>query len=132
MRGSEAGTHKVFPTQLSVMSDSPKLAPETVIHPGGFPPSLTDSDPPTHAQNGELEDVPLGEKEDAPESHESTLENELHTPSPPPPLPREYYCGVGRCHPKWMQVFRDAKFFTFLLSLNCFIEGALVSGQYLL
>lgn len=110
------------------MTDSPKLVPETVIHPGGFPPSLTDSDPPTHTQNGKLEDVPLGKKEESPES---ALENELHTRSPSPPSPKEYYCGVGRCHPKWMQVFRDAKFFTFLLSLNCFVEGALVSGRYL-
>ena len=109
------------------MTDSPKLVSETVIHPGGFSPSLTDSDPPTHAQNGKLEDVPLGKEE----SPESALENELHTRSPSPPSPKEYYCGVGRCHPKWMQVFRDAKFFTFLLSLNCFVEGALVSGQYL-
>jgi len=40
----------------------------------------------------------------------------------------EYYCGLGRCTPKWLQVFVDARFFTFLLCLNCFIEGALVSG----
>ena len=41
----------------------------------------------------------------------------------------QYYCGLGKCRPKWMQVFRDARFFTFLLCLNCFIEGALVSGE---
>ena len=41
----------------------------------------------------------------------------------------EYYCGVGRCRPSWMQRLRDARFFTFLLCLNCFIEGALVSGE---
>ena len=46
-------------------------------------------------------------------------------------LTKEYYCGLGRCRPKWMQIFLDARFFTFLLCLNCFIEGALVSGEYL-
>lgn len=44
-------------------------------------------------------------------------------------LTKEYYCGLGRCRPKWMQIFLDARFFTFLLCLNCFIEGALVSGE---
>ena len=42
---------------------------------------------------------------------------------------QEYYCGVGRCRPGWMQKLRDARFFTFLLCCNCFIEGALVSGE---
>ena len=41
---------------------------------------------------------------------------------------QEYFCGAGKCRPKWMQVFRDSKFFTFILCLNCEIEGALVSG----
>ena len=42
----------------------------------------------------------------------------------------EYYCGVGRCRPSWMQRLRDARFFTFLLCCNTFIEGALVSGRH--
>ena len=41
----------------------------------------------------------------------------------------EYYCGVGRCRPSWMQRLRDARFFTFLLCLNCFVQGSLVSGK---
>ena len=41
----------------------------------------------------------------------------------------EYYCGVGRCRPSWMQRLRDARFFTFLLCLNCFVQGSLVSGE---
>ena len=41
---------------------------------------------------------------------------------------REYFCGFGKCRPKWMQVFRKSNFFTFMLCLNCCIEGALVSG----
>lgn len=41
---------------------------------------------------------------------------------------KEYYCGFGKCRPKWLQVFRNAKFFTFLMCLNSTIEGAIVSG----
>ena len=44
---------------------------------------------------------------------------------------QEYYCGVGRCRPRWLQRLRDARLFTFLLCCNCFIEGALVSGELL-
>lgn len=42
--------------------------------------------------------------------------------------PKEYFCGIGKFRPKFLQVFKDAKFFTFLLCCNCFIEGALASG----
>ena len=42
---------------------------------------------------------------------------------------KEYYCGFGKCKPKWLQVFRNAKFFTFLMCLNSLIEGAIVSGE---
>ncbi len=41
----------------------------------------------------------------------------------------EYFCGIGKFRPKFLQVFRDAKVFTFFLCCNCFIEGALVSGM---
>ncbi len=44
------------------------------------------------------------------------------------PLPKEYFCGIRQWRPKRLQVFRNAKFFTFLLCCDCFIEGALVSG----
>ena len=43
--------------------------------------------------------------------------------------PMEYFCGIGKCRPKFLQIFRNAKFFTFLLCCNCFIEGALASGK---
>lgn len=43
----------------------------------------------------------------------------------------KYYCGFGRCRPQCMQRFMDARVFTLLLCLNCFIEGALVSGEKL-
>lgn len=42
---------------------------------------------------------------------------------------KEYYCGFGRCRPKWLQVFRNSTFFTVILCLNCAIEGAIVSGK---
>ena len=41
----------------------------------------------------------------------------------------EYFCGICNWHPKWLQVFRSAYFFTFMLCLNCFVEGAIVSGE---
>lgn len=43
---------------------------------------------------------------------------------------KEYYCGFGKCKPKWLQVFRNAKFFTFLMCLNSLVEGAIVSGEF--
>ena len=42
---------------------------------------------------------------------------------------KEYYCGCGPWHPPQLQVFRDARVFTFLLCLFATIEGALVSGM---
>ena len=41
---------------------------------------------------------------------------------------KEYYCGCGPWHPAQLQVFRDARVFTFLMCLFATIEGALVSG----
>ena len=41
----------------------------------------------------------------------------------------EYYCGIWKCRPRWIQVFRKGKFFTFILCLYCCIQGALVSGM---
>eukprot|EP00731_Ephydatia_muelleri_P010124 Em0005g710a len=57
----------------------------------------------------------------------------VSSPSPeaahPLESPREeYFCGIRGWHPRCLQVFRNAKFFTFLLCLYCFIEGAVVSG----
>lgn len=43
--------------------------------------------------------------------------------------PVEYFCGIGKFRPKFLQIFRDAKFFTFLLCCNCFIEGTLNTGS---
>ena len=42
---------------------------------------------------------------------------------------KEYYCGIRKWHPKWLQVFRSSKFFTLILCLQALTEGALVSGN---
>ena len=43
---------------------------------------------------------------------------------------KEYFCGFGKWRPKSLQVFRNSKFFTFLMCINSTIEGALVSGMH--
>ena len=43
---------------------------------------------------------------------------------------KEYFFGCGPWHPDGLQIFRDARFFTFLICLFATIEGALVSGTY--
>ena len=40
----------------------------------------------------------------------------------------EYFCGIGPCHPPWLQWLRDARVFTVLLCLYSIVEGALVTG----
>ena len=60
-------------------------------------------------KNGDLSQWSGGERESLPQS-------------------KEYYCGCGPWHPPLLQVFRDARVFTFLLCLFATIEGALVSG----
>ena len=42
----------------------------------------------------------------------------------------EYFCGIGPCHPPWLQWLRDARVFTVLLCLYSIVEGALVTGMY--
>lgn len=41
-----------------------------------------------------------------------------------------YACGLGRCRPRWLQIFARANFFTFFLCLNTLVEGAIVSGMF--
>ncbi len=48
----------------------------------------------------------------------------------PADLLKPYYYGVGACHPKWLQILANKKFFTALLCLFAFIQGSLVSGEY--
>ena len=76
----------------------------------------------------ELQNYAGLEKERHPSSSSAT--GSLRSGKAAEQQPVEYYCGVGRCRPSWMQRLRDARFFTFLLCLNTFIEGALVSGEY--
>ena len=104
------------------MTDSPDFAP--AIYPDGRVLSqLIDSH-----EHSEDVGLMLDDRRES-ESHEDSLEKKPRTPSSPPPPPaKEYYCGVGKCHPRWLQVFQHAKFFTFLLCLFCFVQGALVSG----
>ena len=47
----------------------------------------------------------------------------------PPDLLETYYCGCGPCHPKYLQIFANKKFFTFLLSVFTLLEGAVQSGK---
>lgn len=41
-----------------------------------------------------------------------------------------FYCGCRSCRPKFLQVFANAKFFTFMLCVYAFIQGAIVSGEH--
>ena len=41
----------------------------------------------------------------------------------------EYFCGLGKCRPKWLQVFRSVYFFTFLICCDILIEGAVATGE---
>ena len=50
----------------------------------------------------------------------------------PPDLLKTYYCGCGPVHPKWLQVFANKKFFTFLLSLYTLFEGAIIVGMFII
>ena len=45
------------------------------------------------------------------------------------PLVLKSHCGVGPCHPSWMQVFAKAKIFTLLICIHALVEGAIVSGR---
>ena len=79
------------------------------------PPGLVSRLDSSRDENGRADTVPeCGEKEEA----KGTGEQDE----------KEYFCGCGPWHPVHLQIFRDARFFTFLLCLFATIEGALVSG----
>ena len=46
-------------------------------------------------------------------------------------MPVEYFCGIGKCRPRCLQIFRSAKFFTFMLSCYALVEGAIASGNFI-
>ena len=127
------------------------LGQAPIIYPEGFVKAVAeDSHRNGHASSGSsssntsqtqlvqirLEPVKPGDDEQG--ASEAVLDKERHPsssssagkgPEAESAAVQEYYCGVGRCRPSWMQKLRDARFFTFLLCCNCFIEGALVSGE---
>ena len=41
----------------------------------------------------------------------------------------KFYCGIGSFRPKFLRIFSNAKFFTFLLCVYAFIQGSIVSGK---
>ena len=61
-----------------------------------------------------------------PGPHRATQQQEHEAEGKEP----EYFCGVGPCHPPWLQWLRDPRVFTFLLCLYSIVEGALVTGMY--
>ena len=73
-----------------------------------------------------LNDVVEGDKNGVPVK--ATAEEREGSASESSEDTKEYYCGCGPWHPAQLQVFRDARVFTFLLCLFATIEGALVSG----
>ncbi len=84
----------------------------------------------------EEEAVESSEEDVADESERGRQEEPVGAESHPEGLgdvhgPR-YFCGVGRCRPKWLQVLARGNVFTFLLCMNALIEGALVSGQWMI
>ena len=58
-------------------------------------------------------------------------------PSPPDPTsaadPSEpdkvYYFGCRLWHPQWLQVFANAKFYTFILCLFVIVEASITAGE---
>ena len=47
----------------------------------------------------------------------------------PPEPDKVYYFGCRLWHPQWLQVFANAKFYTFMLCLFVIIEGAITAGE---
>jgi len=41
----------------------------------------------------------------------------------------EYFCGFGKCRPRWLQVFRNVYFISFLICADNLIEGAVSTGE---
>ena len=69
--------------------------------------------------------VPCTMNESGPQRVPQQQEHEAEGEGP------EYFCGIGPCHPPWLQWLRDARVLTFLLCLYSIVEGALVTGMYI-
>lgn len=39
-------------------------------------------------------------------------------------------CGLGRCRPRFLQIFANPIVFMIILNIYCLVEGAIVSGEY--
>ncbi len=59
---------------------------------------------------------------------EDEHKEDLETTADGEAIVKEYFCGIWRCRPKWLQIFRSSKFFTFIMCLYSIIEGAIVTG----
>ena len=55
--------------------------------------------------------------------------NQLETANELGANARDFRFGFFWFHPDWLQIFRNAKFFTLLLCLFSLVEGAIISGN---
>lgn len=58
------------------------------------------------------------------------LEDRSRVPEDQPELKNSYFFGCGPCHPKWLQIFSNKKFFTLILCLSALLQGAVVAGKF--
>ena len=93
-----------------------KQSDTEVLEVNGLPMESINGKLSTHKE--EEEEIGEGRKEDAGEQGGDDKEY-------------MYYFGFRKWHPKWLQKFANAKFFTFILCINSLVEGALVSGELL-
>ncbi len=110
---------------MSTDSDSP----DGLVVPGasGFPNATARYDikeEELQASNGRGPELDYDEALDG-QTNPPTYAPQVRDSMPPA---KEYFCGIRGWRPRWLQVFRNKFFFTFLLCCNCFIEGALATG----
>lgn len=56
-------------------------------------------------------------------------EDRTRVPEDQPELKNSYFFGCGPCHPNWLQIFSNKKFFTLILCLSALLQGAVVAGK---
>ena len=56
-------------------------------------------------------------------------EDRARVPEDQPELKNSYFFGCGPCHPNWLQIFSNKKFFTLILCLSALLQGAVVAGK---
>ena len=57
-------------------------------------------------------------------------EDSSQVPEDQPELKNSYFFGCGPCHPNWLQIFSNKKFFTLILCLSSLLQGAVVAGKF--